>query len=77
MTIHTRPHLGERVGHDFLRFVFVLQDAKREPQHPRRQGVVQLRESALVAGPEPPQQPAFLLLSKTSRVAHLDWPFLY
>ena len=46
--VDATPHLRERVCHDLLGLVFVLEDSEGEAQHPRRQQVVQLLQRPLV-----------------------------
>src|SRR5207253_1169013 len=59
------PHPHEHVTYHLLGLRFVLQDAKSEAQHPRRQEVVQLRQRPLVRRLETPDQALLYPLTKT------------
>ena len=75
MLVDAAPHLHEHVRQHLLRLAVVLQDARREAEHPRCQGVIQLGQGALVARFEAPNQGALDLLTKTFWLCHLDFLF--
>src|SRR5205823_3824730 len=60
------PHLHEDVTDDFFGLVLIVQDAKRQAEHPRCERVVQLLQCALVSRLEPAHQGALFLLTETS-----------
>src|ERR1041385_3502411 len=70
--VDVAPDLHEHVAHYLLGLVLVVQNAKRETEHPAREEVVQLLERALVPCLEAPLQGALLHLTKTFWRGHLD-----
>jgi len=71
--IDVAPHLLEHVAHDVLGFRLVLQDAEGDAEHPGGHQVVELGQRSLVPRPQATEQRPLLILTKTFRLAHLDF----
>src|SRR5438477_6464243 len=71
--VDVAPHLREYVARDLLSFRLIVQNAAGEPEHPRRQHIVQLTQRPLVPRLQAPNQRSLRLLTKTFWLGHLDF----